>query len=112
VFPPVDQYRDEYRILTPDDDGPWGWETNYVVLSSELDNVIMIDDIEPNNCVVTAAGNIQGKDFESRRCPVSAGVHAIKGTTPFGVIAYGYGSAGSYAFPGGADVEQIYEPPT
>lgn len=111
VFPPVDQYRDEYRILTPSDDGPWGWDSNFIVLSTEPDNVVTIDDVEPNNCVVTAAGNVQGKSYESRRCPVSAGVHSIKGETPFGVIAYGYGSAGSYAFPGGADVERIYEPP-
>jgi hypothetical protein len=26
-------------------------------------------------------------------------------------VAYGYGSAGSYAFTGGADVERIYTPP-
>ncbi len=111
VFPPVDQYRDEYRILTPADDGLWGWQSNYIVLSAEPDNVITIDDVVPNNCVVTAAGTVQGKTYESRRCPVAAGVHSMKGDTPFGVMAYGYGSAGSYAFPGGADVEQIYEPP-
>jgi hypothetical protein len=35
----------------------------------------------------------------------------MKGDKPFGVIAYGYGPAGSYAFPGGADAEAIYVPP-
>ena len=72
--------------------------------------MITIDDVEPD-CVVSPAGAVDGVDYESRRCQVAAGVHAIKGDAPFGVIAYGYGSAGSYAFPGGADVEQIYEPP-
>ena len=110
VFPPVDQYRDEYRILTPDDQGLWGWNKNYIVLSTPLANTITIDDVEPD-CVVSPAGAVDGVDYESRRCQVAAGVHAIKGDAPFGVIAYGYGSAGSYAFPGGADVEQIYEPP-
>jgi len=38
-------------------------------------------------------------------------VHALKGKQTFGVVAYGYGPAGSYAFPGGADVEPIYTPP-
>jgi len=111
VFPPVDQYRDEYRILTPADDGVWGWQTNYVVFSTEPSNAITIDGVAPADCVITPAGNVDGTDYESRRCPVSEGVHALKGNTPFGVIAYGYGPAGSYAFPGGADVEPIYEPP-
>ncbi len=111
VYPPVDQYRDQYRILTPADDGLWGWQTNFVVLSSEPSNVITIDGAPPQGCVITPAGNVDGKDFESRRCPVSEGVHALKGETPFGVVAYGYGPAGSYAFPGGADAEPIYVPP-
>jgi hypothetical protein len=111
VFPPVAQYRDEYRILTPSDDGLWGWGKNYVVLSSETENMITIDGVEPLDCVITPAGTVDGVDYESRRCPVAAGVHSIKGVTKFGVIAYGYGPAGSYAFPGGADVEPIYMPP-
>lgn len=111
VFPPVDQYRDQYRILTPADDGLWGWQTNYVVLSTPPSNMITIDGVAPAGCVVTPAGNLDGADYESRRCPVDAGVHALKGTAPFGVVAYGYGPAGSYAFPGGADVEPIYVPP-
>lgn len=111
VFPPVDQYRDEYRILTPADDGLWGWAKNYVVVSTAPDNVVTIDDAVPVDCVVSPAGNVDGQAYESRRCPVSEGVHSLKGDTPFGVIAYGYGPAGSYAFPGGADAAQIYQPP-
>lgn len=111
VFPPVDQYRDQYRLLTPTDNGLWGWDSNYVVFSTEPANVITIDGVQPAGCVITPAGDVDGIAFESRRCPVSAGVHALKGVSPFGVIAYGYGPAGSYAFPGGADVEPIYSPP-
>jgi hypothetical protein len=111
LYPPVDQYRDQYRILTPADDGFWAWQTNYVVLSTEPDNVITIDGAAPADCVISPAGTVDGKDFESRRCPVAQGVHAMKGDKPFGVIAYGYGPAGSYAFPGGADAEAIYVPP-
>ena len=35
--------------------------------------------------------------YESRRCAVSAGVHRLSGDKPFGIVAYGYGAAGSYA---------------
>ena len=35
----------------------------------------------------------------------------IRGDQPFGIAAYGYGNAGSYAFIGGADVRRIYEVP-
>ena len=111
ILPPVDQYRDEYRLLTPADDGIWGWQANYVVFSAEPTSTITIDGVEPADCVISPAGNVEGTDYESRRCPVGEGVHAVKGTKPFGLIAYGYGPAGSYAFPGGADVEPIYTPP-
>jgi hypothetical protein len=42
---------------------------------------------------------------------VAQGVHRLTGDKPFGIIAYGYGNAGSYAFAGGADVKPVYEPP-
>ena len=112
IPPPVDQFRDEYRLLTPSSAGLWGWQTNYVVLATEPDNVITIDGVTPALCVVSPAGSVDGVEYESRRCPVGPGAHSLKGITPFGIIAYGYGPAGSYAFPGGADVEAIYVPPT
>ena len=61
--------------------------------------------------MVTTAGSLEGVTYESRRCPVGEAVHFISGDQPFGVVAYGYGNAGSYAFAGGADVKKIYEPP-
>jgi hypothetical protein len=35
----------------------------------------------------------------------------MNGDTAFGIVAYGYGRAGSYAFVGGANVKKIYTPP-
>ncbi len=106
VFPPVEQYRTEYIILTPG-----SWTTNYVVLAAEVGSVITIDGAAPTNCVITPAGTLDGVSYESRRCPLDEGVHGMSGDKPFGVVAYGYGNAGSYAFAGGADVERIYEVP-
>jgi len=40
-----------------------------------------------------------------------AGVHSLSAERPFGIVAYGYSNAESYAFVGGADVRKIYVPP-
>ena len=37
--------------------------------------------------------------------------HLIEGDGKFGLTAYGYGPAGSYAYAGGADVKPIYDVP-
>ena len=66
---------------------------------------------QPVNCPTEPSGEAGGKTWESRRCPLSEGTHSLTGDKPFGIIAYGYGSAGSYAFAGGADVKKIYMPP-
>jgi hypothetical protein len=56
-------------------------------------------------------GNVAGTDYESRTCTLVAGPHKMVGDKPFGITAYGYGRAGSYAFVGGANVTKIYVPP-
>ncbi len=107
VFPPVEQYRTEYVFLTPG-----SWTENWVVLAAEVGSNITIDGGFPSGCVVASAGSVNGVSYEARRCPLNEGVHSLSGDKPFGVVAYGYGAAGSYAFAGGADVKKIYEPPT
>ena len=107
MFAPVEQYRTEYVILTPP-----SWTQNWVVIAAEVGSTVTIDGSEPTGCVVESAGTIDNKSYEARRCPLhTEGVHTLSGSAPFGIIAYGYGSAGSYAFAGGADVKRIYEPP-
>lgn len=106
VFPPAEQYRTEYVFLTPG-----SWSENWVVISAEVGAEVTIDGSVPGNCVVAPAGMLDGVAYEARRCPLLEGVHSMSGAKPFGVTAYGYGTAGSYAFVGGADVKRIYEPP-
>jgi hypothetical protein len=106
VFPPVEQYRTQYVILTPG-----SWSDNYVVIAAPVGSSVTIDEASPSGCVVAPAGTLDGVAYEARRCPVSEGQHRLSGDQPFGIVAYGYGSAGSYAFAGGADVEKVYEPP-
>lgn len=106
IFPPVDQYRRDYLFQVPP-----SWQANYVVIAAEVGADVKIDGAAPAGCVVAPAGTVQGKTWEARRCPVKEGAHKMIGDRPFGIVAYGYGSRGSYAFVGGANVRRIYTPP-
>lgn len=106
VFPPVEQFRTEYVILTPP-----SWTQNWVVISAEVGTNVLLDGNPTTSCKTEPAGEIAGVSYESRVCALTEGAHALTGDKPYGIVAYGYGSAGSYAFAGGADVEKIYEPP-
>ncbi|MBI5534172.1 MAG: IgGFc-binding protein [Deltaproteobacteria bacterium] len=106
IYPPVEQYRTEYVILTPN-----SWDKNYVVISVEVGTDVQLDGSATTGCTTESAGTVLGIQYESRRCPLNEGVHHLSGAKPFGIVAYGYGSAGSYAFAGGADVKKIYNPP-
>jgi len=106
IFSPVEQYRQNYLFLVPPK-----WTKNYVVVSAPVGASVKIDGKVPSDCVVAPAGTIDAITYEARRCPLSEGVHRLVGDKPFGMIAYGYGPAGSYAFTGGADVKPIYTPP-
>lgn len=106
LFPPVEQARSNYVFLSPE-----GWKENYVVIAVEVGKNVAIDDQVPADCEVNPAGVLDGKSYESRRCPIAAGVHRLAGDAPFGITAYGYGSADTYSFAGGASMKKIYEPP-
>ncbi|MFO0551163.1 MAG: IgGFc-binding protein [Polyangiaceae bacterium] len=106
VYPPVEQFRTEYIIPTPG-----GWDQSWVIIAEEVGGTTTIDGQSTAGCQVEAAGTVEGKQYQSRKCPLSEGAHSLSGDKPFGIFAYGYGSAGSYAIAGGADVKRIYEPP-
>jgi hypothetical protein len=102
----VEQFRTEYVFLTPG-----SWTQNWVVIAAEVGASVTLDAMPTTGCLTAQAGALDGKAYEARRCPVIDGVHRLTGDKPFGIIAYGYGSAGSYAFAGGADVKRVYDPP-
>jgi hypothetical protein len=106
VFPPVEQFRAEYIILTPG-----SWTQNWGVFVAEPGAAVTVDGSPPSGCTVEPAGELAGVRYETRRCPLAEGVHRLAGDRRFGVVVYGYGRAGSYAFVGGADVRRIYDPP-
>jgi len=114
-FPAIDQYRDRYVFLTPPT-----WTLNYFVMSTPLEagndgpsmGVFTLDGgALPDSCVEEVIGDLEGVEYWSITCPVEEGAHLLEGDTDFGLTAYGYGPAGSYAYTGGADVRPIYDVP-
>lgn len=106
VFPAVEQYRTNYLFLQPPK-----WSKSYVMITTPKGNDVTIDGNTTAGCVTLDGGSLDGVAYESRSCQVTTGLHRVVGAKPFGVMAYGYGNAGSYAFTGGADVKPIYVPP-
>ena len=106
IFPAVEQARTEYVFLSPSD-----WKENWVVIGTEKGNDISLDGMPPSGCSVHSVGTLDGKDYQAIRCPLSAGVHHMTGTSAFQIMAYGYSDADAYAFAGGADIKKIYTPP-
>lgn len=70
VFPPVEQYRTEYVILTPP-----SWTKNYVAITAPVTTKTIIDGSATDSCPKRAAGILEGVPYESRRCPLKEGVH-------------------------------------
>lgn len=107
IFPPVEQYRKGYIFLIPP-----SWTANYVVIATPVGNTFELDgEPLPAGCRKEPVGILGGTEYEVLRCPIEVGTHTLTGEEAFGITAYGYGSAGSYAYVGGADVKKIYEPP-
>lgn len=115
-FPAKDQWRERYVFLTPPT-----WTLNYFVIATPAPggggDMPSMGDFSldggplPDACVDAVAGTIDNVEYWSITCPVEEGAHLIEGDVNFGLTAYGYGPAGSYAYTGGADVKPIYEVP-
>jgi hypothetical protein len=114
-FAPVDQYRERYVFLTPPT-----WTQNYFVITTpyapgndgpSMGNFTLDGGALPVECLERDIGVLEGIDYWSIVCPVQEGAHLLEGDTNFGLTAYGYGPAGSYAYSGGADVKPIYDVP-
>lgn len=106
IFPAIDQFRQDYLFLVPG-----SWDKNYVAISMPEGTQVKIDGAAPAGCVNAPIGSLDGKNWVALRCPLAEGAHKMNADNPFGIVAYGYGRAGSYAFVGGANVKKIYSPP-
>jgi hypothetical protein len=107
IMPAIDQFRRDYIFLVPG-----GWKRNYIAMAMPEGAALKLDGSVFTTCAAPAPmGTIAGTKYVALRCDMSEGAHTITGDKPFGIVAYGYGNAGSYAFVGGSNVRKIYTPP-
>ena len=105
-MPPIDQARKTYVFLVPET-----YDLNYAVIGRQAGTALRIDgQLAPGEfgaCQVNSIGTIGGTAYESVRCPLDTGVHTLDADAPVSLIEYGYGTTGSIAYVGGADVKRI-----
>jgi hypothetical protein len=104
-FASVEQYRDKYVFLAPND-----YDVSFadVVIPNGISLVL---DSQP---VTAAATAIAGTSYSVVRIPLpktTSGAHTLTGSQPFGIQVMGYGSYTSYQYPGGLDLKVIAAPP-
>ena len=103
IVPPVEQRLEEYTFTTGE-----GFSRNHVVVSlvdgtnAELDGASLVS----AGCSGPAVeGTLFGDDYVAWTCDIADGVHKVTADSPIAIYVYGYYSAGSYAYPGGAALD-------
>lgn len=99
---PVQQYRDNYIIITPDD-----YERDYVNVVVQSGYDVLLDGQPIADELWRTVG--ERGDFEMAEVPVADGFHRLESQAPFGVTSYGYDCHVSYAYPGGLDLETLVD---
>jgi hypothetical protein len=93
---PVERFREDYYVLTPS-----GYSSDYLVIVRPSGVAITLDAVPVSETSFSPVGSGQ---YEIASVSVTAGVHVLEGSAPFGVTAYGFNRAVSYAYPGGLDL--------
>ncbi len=92
---PVERFREDYIVLTPT-----GYSEDYVNVIRPASPPITL-----NGALVNATFTPVGDgSYEFAAIRVQAGVQVVESTQPFGMAAYGYSNAVSYAYPGGLNL--------
>ncbi|MGZ3453177.1 MAG: IgGFc-binding protein [Polyangiales bacterium] len=97
----VEQYRDKYVFLAPDDyDMAWA-----DVISPEGTTVTL------DGAPVDALRKVIASGFGVQRVLLGNGAHVLTASKPVGLQVIGYGSYTSYMYPGGLNLKAIAPPP-
>jgi hypothetical protein len=95
---PVSQFRSSYLFAA----SPLH-ENSYVEVIAQTGSVVTLDG-EPIASDSFVAVGASGMSIGRQSLDPTAGVHAIRSDTPFGIVVYGHGSYASYAYSGGLDL--------
>jgi len=101
--PPVEQRQDEYVFTTGQ-----GFSEHWAVVSMPQGTTASIDGTTIDNTWCdgpNAEGTLNTLVYEAYTCPITETAHTLVADDVVGLAVYGYYSAGSYAYPGGAGLE-------
>ena len=93
---PLERFRDEYLVLTPE-----GYQRDFLTIIRPAGVAITLDGAVVEESAFVAVGS---GEYQIGVVEVSAGVHNLEASEPFGVLAYGLDNAVSYGYPGGLNI--------
>ncbi len=102
---PFNTFDTDYAIAMPNSHFTANYE-NVVVPTSSVGTVILDGAAIPAG----SFSPISSSGYSGAQVSVSVGPHFLTGSTPFGVMVYGYGSSDAYAYPGGAGLVVVPTP--
>ncbi len=97
---PIEQWRRDYIVLTP----PAYNQGDFLNVTAPAGTTVLLDGVPIEMAEFEA---IEDSEYMTARLEVEDGPHTLSSAEPFTVIAYGYDSAVSYAYPGGLNLEDV-----
>ncbi len=104
VAVPIEQYRSQY-IFT----APVSYLINFATVIAKPGSNVRIDGMPVQESEYTAIGQ-SGYGAAHVELAYDRSVHTLEADQEVGLSVYGYGLYTSYMYPGGADLNRIYEP--
>lgn len=104
-FPAAEQRRSYYVFTTGE-----GFAENWAVVSMPEGTDATIDGADvASTCERHEDGSLGSVTYHAYYCEIDDGHHVVDaGERPVGVTVYGYYSAGSYGYPAGSDLREIF----
>jgi hypothetical protein len=99
---PVEQWRDDYPILTPA-----GYSQNWLTVMRVANAPVFLDDVVLDNAIFSPIGS---SPYEAGFVEVTEGQHRVHGVEAFGLIEVGYSNAVSYGLAAGMNIKNLASP--
>ena len=96
---PVEQWRDDYPILTPD-----GYSQDWLTVMKPKTGQVTLDGTLIDTSSFLSVGTTA---YEVGWVAVTAGQHSVTGTEPFGLTEIGYSNAVSYGLAAGLNIKDL-----